>query len=332
MNLFTQPKVEQIALFQQKSFLYKNTVVNFSDALPTANLFLGLSHYLAKIYDQVVVPEPELRASYTEDHTSRWPPAFRNLLWFDPQLKGKLWPDQNYYLKESQWLISRHSSKNEHFSFAAKGGGHNDEPHNHNDLGHFILQRDEEVFFKDLGSGEYNDAYFGKERYSFLCNGSHGHSVPIINGKHQQVGPNFYAIVKQADLTEKRIDYSLDLTNAYAIPTTMKQFLRTFTWEMTGVPTLSLTDEYTFTDQPTSIVERFMTPILTIEESDEGIILQGKEKLLIQYNREQLAVKRQSYEFINHFGKKETVLALAFYVNDPQPTCTLTFTFQFFHS
>ena len=152
IDLFQSEKVHQIALFQQKIFLNKNWLANFSDALPNSNIFFGLSHYLSKIYSDFELPEPGIRAKYMEDHCSRWAPAIRNLLWFKDESDGKPWKSTSYYLKESAWLVSRHHSVDRHYAFAAKGG-HNAEPHNHNDIGHFILLADDELFLQDLGSG-----------------------------------------------------------------------------------------------------------------------------------------------------------------------------------
>src|SRR5699024_10794310 len=72
INLFDDQKVKQIALFQQKVFLHRHMVVNFSDAQPTSSIFLGLSHYLSDIYSEFEIPELDLRAHYAADHTSRW--------------------------------------------------------------------------------------------------------------------------------------------------------------------------------------------------------------------------------------------------------------------
>ena len=82
IDLFQSEKVHQIALFQQKIFLHKNNVANFSDALPAMNINLGLSHYLSEIYPDFELPEIELRAPFTADHCSRWAPVFRQLYWF----------------------------------------------------------------------------------------------------------------------------------------------------------------------------------------------------------------------------------------------------------
>ncbi|UUZ96713.1 hypothetical protein LJK87_22045 [Paenibacillus sp. P25] len=161
INLFSDEKVHRIALFQQKCFMTGTAVVNFSDSLPEARIHMGLTHYLSRIYPDVVLPDFALRTSYTDDHCNRWATALRNLLWFQPEKAagGRPWGPATYYLEDAQWLISRHMTESGAYCFAAKGG-HNAEPHNHNDVGHFILHAEGDTFLADLGMRNVYEALF----------------------------------------------------------------------------------------------------------------------------------------------------------------------------
>jgi hypothetical protein len=322
IDLFHSEKVHQIALFQQKCFIHKNQVVNFSDSNQQATVFLGISHYLKKIFQDIEVPEKGLRAPYTEDHCSRWAPAFRNLLWFNEQVEGKPWHDKTYFLSDSQWFISR----NDPYVFACKGG-HNDEPHNHNDIGHFILQKNGETFFKDLGSGLYSDAYFGEDRYTIFCNGSQGHSVPIINKQFQAEGVSHNATITDV-VIEQDIDIlEMNMANAYNIAS-LETLTRRFTLLKNKKPELILTDTFQFSENPESIVERFITPVLQITEDQEGVILEGNQKVKLKFNRNQLNLVISEQEFLNHFGEREDLFTLDFSVKKPENTCFVEFVFQ----
>ncbi|TCN27242.1 heparinase II/III family protein [Mesobacillus foraminis] len=327
LDLFQTSKVREIAFFEQKSFLFGNQVVNFSDAVPTAEVFLGLSHYLSRVYPDFEVPEKSLGASYTADHCSRWAPAIRNLIWFDEAKEGKEWKPATFFSEDSQWFISRHRSEQGQFSFAAKGG-HNDEPHNHNDIGHFILQGNGRVFLKDLGSGLYNNDYFGDRRYSFLCNGSQGHSVPLINGLTQREGGGCRASIKNAAEEGKVEVFEIDIAKAYELEE-LQTLIRKFTWTKKSLPTLVLEDYYSFKKGPSSIVERLITPILTVLEVEEGIILEGKERLRILFDRNQLIFEAQRLSFMNHFGENEELMALDFQVRNPGKEIWTKFVFEF---
>ncbi|MEH7116758.1 heparinase II/III family protein [Neobacillus vireti] len=327
LDLFDSEKVHQIALFQQRCFLSRNLVVNFSDAQPTASVFLGLSHYLSKIYPDFHVPEQDLRAKYTVDHCSRWAPAIRNLLWFDETISPAPWKSGTFHSEESAWFISRHQSEFGDFSFAAKGG-HNDEPHNHNDIGHFILQGNNEVFLKDLGAGLYTKDYFNDKRYTYLCNGSQGHSVPIINNQFQKDGPDRFARIRNASLEEEVDNFELDIANAYEVDG-LQRLSRKFTWIKRNKPKLILEDFYTFTKQPDSIIERFIIPSLSITKDSKGVVLEGKHRLRILYDKEKLRLAERILEFENHFGKTENNMALDFIVMNPEKECSVKLVFQF---
>ncbi|WP_243459259.1 heparinase II/III domain-containing protein [Metabacillus bambusae] len=322
IDLFHSEKVHQIALFQQKCFIHKNQVVNFSDSNQQATVFLGLSHYLKKIYQDIEVPEKGLRAPYTEDHCSRWAPAFRNLLWFNEQVEGKPWHDKTYFLSDSQWFISR----NDPYVFACKGG-HNDEPHNHNDIGHFILQKNGETFFKDLGSGLYSDAYFSEDRYTIFCNGSQGHSVPIINNQFQAEGVSHNATITDVSIEQDIDTLEMNIANAYNIAS-LETLSRRFTWIKNKKPELILTDTFQFSENPESIVERFITPVLQITEDQEGVILEGNQKVKLKFDRNQLNLVIGEKEFLNHFGETEELFILDFTVKKPENTCCVELVFQ----
>ncbi|MEH7093736.1 heparinase II/III family protein [Neobacillus vireti] len=327
LNLFDSEKVHQIALFQQRCFLNENLVVNFSDSLPTASVFLGLSHYLSKIYHDFEVPEQELRAKYSDDHCSRWAPAIRNLLWFDETASSKPWKSGTIYSKDSAWFVSRYQSGSSSFSFAAKGG-HNDEPHNHNDIGHFILQGNNEVFFKDLGSGLYTKDYFNDKRYSYLCNSSRGHSVPIINHQFQKEGPRQFANIRNVSLGEDVEIFELDMENAYQVES-LQKLSRKFTWVKLNQPKLIMEDFYSFTEQPVSIIERLIIPALTITKDEKGVILEGQQRLRILFDKTKLRLVVRILEFENHFGETEKPIALDFNVINPEKECSVQLYFQF---
>lgn len=327
LDLFSREKVRQIALFQQRCFLTENKVVNFSDANPTASVFLGLSHYLSKVYDDFEIPERKLRAKFTADHCGRWAPAIRNLIWFDETLPDQPWGNGSNYFKDSQWFISRYQTNTGNFSFAAKGGDNN-EPHNHNDIGHFILQGNNEVFFKDLGSGLYNKDYFSEKRYTFLCNGSQGHSVPVINHQFQDEGSSRHARILRADIGNEVEIFELDIAKAYELET-LQGLTRKFTWVKKDLPKLIMEDSYFFTKQPVSIMERLIIPSLTITEKEDEVNLEGEQRLRILYDSSLLYLEVKRLNFINHFGIMEENFALDFTVLNPVKECNVQLIFQF---
>ncbi|MFB5265245.1 hypothetical protein ACE41H_00375 [Paenibacillus enshidis] len=314
INLFEHPKVRQIALFQQKCYLYGNSTVNFSDSLGRVPVQIGLTHYLSRLYPEMELPPASIRALYTDDHCSRWAPAFRNIVWFDSEKRDSCWLDTDYDLPDAEWMISRYSTEYGSFGFAAKGGS-NDEPHNHNDIGGFILHTDGIALVAELGPGEYTAAYFGEERYSYDCNGSQGHSVPIVDGCYQQSGPGSRAKVLEAVNHDREVRFRLDITAAYAAPR-LSSLVRELVWRKSGLPSLKLTDEFNFTSVPGSVVERIVTmhPPVILEEEGVGerklsgsLLLResdSRHAARVIYDPEQVKAIVTERVYRNHFGKE----------------------------
>lgn len=339
LNLFEQDKVKQIALFQQKCFTGGNTVVNFSDSMSESGIFMGLSCYLHSEYEEVVVPDASLRASYTADHCGRWAPAIRNLFWVKeeglPVGEGKpIWPAESYYLPDVQWFISRHiSAAGGSYSFAAKGG-HNDEPHNHNDVGHFLVHADGQAYLADLGSGMYTAQYFGPERYELWCNGSQGHSVPIIGEQHQHSGKQFRASVKEAFAGEHYDQFVLDMGAAYENQN-LGKLERRLHWSKEGLPALTLTDTIVFTEEGVhaveqTVVERFITYLAPDRIQEGQIVLRGKRQLSILYDALAWDPVITARTDIDHFGRERSWYTLDFKnVNRDKKHIDAHFIFQF---
>ncbi|MGG6312980.1 hypothetical protein [Paenibacillus macerans] len=338
LDWFAEDRVRRIAEFQQKSYLGGDLAASFSDTVPRSRVHLGLSHYLARRYANVEAPPTSLRADYRADHCSRWAPAFRNLIWRSESWAERRepvreWRAAGYYLPDAQWLISRHRSRAVMFGFAAKGG-HNAEPHNHNDLGQFIVAAGGEAFVADLGSGEYTADYFGAGRYGYDCNGSQGHAVPIVNGRHQAAGEEHRAVVLEAVTGEARDALRLDLTRAYDRRAGLETFTRSLDWSITELPSLELTDVFRFAEPPESLTERIITLIPPQLGPHGEIWLNGQGggagcRLRVAYDALKLEPAVQPRMFTNHYGVPERWYALDFLVKRPERSERVRLKFEF---
>ncbi|WP_027093804.1 heparinase II/III family protein [Cohnella thermotolerans] len=329
IDLFRSEKVRTIAAFQQKAYLDGDRTVNFSDSVPQARVHIGLAHYLRSVYgEEVELPPLTLRAAYTDDPCSRWAPALRNLLWFDPRKGGEDWRASDYYLPDAQWLVSRHTTGSGRFGFAAKGGN-NGEPHNHNDIGQFILLADGETFAADLGSGEYTQAYFGEGRYAYGCNGSQGHSVPIVDGRLQSEGAESAAVVLEASIGDGEDRLKLEMASAYRL-SHLKSLVRSFVWRKTALPSLELTDEFRFERKPDGIVERIVTRIRPVLAEGEVLLRgTGGRSLAIRYDGANLTPRVESRSYRDHFGRDARWYAIDFTLAGTDLFQTVRLQFQF---
>jgi len=250
------PKLERIARFPAHVTLAPGRVVNFSDSFESASARAGLATRLA---ERLGVPIPPVTMpSFHSDRFYRWTVHLRELTWVGAEpSKGDLAPACTFF-PDVQWVVDRFSVDGTALAFAAKGG-HNDEPHNHNDLGHFILFVGDESLLADLGAGRYTRDYFWGDRYAHLHPSSRGHSVPVINGGEQHASRRCAARVLSFEERGDGLTFALNLTGAYE-ESGLTRFTRRFdlTREPNGLR-LYLTDDFALEGAEGLVEEAFVS-------------------------------------------------------------------------
>ena len=244
-DLFAYPKIHEIALFPQRMSLSEHCVASFSDGDKTRSLSPAVNARLRARYSDMAI----CRAGIGTKQISKPAWRLRDFLWCDPETEATPLPDAVTFYRDKQWLIFRKAP----FAFAALFG-HNGVSHNHNDIGSFLLAYDEKEGPTDLGSGEYTRQYFGPERFSILCNGSQGHSVPIIGGNFQKDGRQYKAADISFEKCNGEVRFAGDIAGAYGLDTLAalkREFLLTDA-------TLTITDTFSFTGGAPSVTERFV--------------------------------------------------------------------------
>ncbi len=246
INLLADERARGAAAFQSASYLDSRTALSFADGSSSERYRRGLSAYLARRFPEASLPARELAAGFSHDYYGRWALAFRDLVWTRPEPPSVKKAEPAWF-PEAQWLIHPAAAPS-CLAFAAKGG-HNGEPHNHNDLGSFELVLDGVELLADLGCGEYTKAYFSEERYSIFCNSSFGHSVPIVNGRGQSEGADHAAKVISFSAEGGRAALTLEIAGAYDCPG-LESLLRRF--EFDGRRKLAITDSFRFSAEDTA--------------------------------------------------------------------------------
>lgn len=154
--------------------------------------------------------------------------------------------------------------------FAAIKGGHNDESHNHNDIGSFMVYADGEPEVIDMGNKVYTAATFGPNRYQLNNTRSKNHNVPLIGSTEQRAGRVYAAKNVMADQNGVR----LDIADAYPAEAKVDSLIRTFS-NADGKVTLSDTVKLT---EPQTVTWTFMLRNEPVVK--QGEIHFGKLKLL----------------------------------------------------
>ncbi len=246
IDYFVRPKVRAIATYIQKMFLSGRTSVSFADSGTSLSYHLGLVHYLKSVYpDDVAVYDRSL--SYNYDGCARFCLHLRSVLWYREEYDTAALPNDScaFFAEGAQWYIKKTPA----YGFAAKGG-HNKEPHNHNDVGSFIFAKNGVQILADPGTGKYCKDYFRDKRYTFFHTRTLGHSLPTFGGAEQKEGGEFAARNTLVDGG----DFVLDIAPAYGIAE-LSSLERRFSFTETGV---TVTDRFDYSGDG-AIVERVVS-------------------------------------------------------------------------
>ena len=180
--------------------------------------------------------------------------AIRNFLAYEPYEDSTTVNKLSYY-KNFGCVISR----NDTYSIGIKAG-HNQEEHNHNDVGSFAIVADNKQLLCDLGAPLYTMHSLRIENYDKVIErSSFGHNVPIINGTPQRFGREYCGDM-QVDGNVITIDF------AKAYPVEMDKLTRK---TVLGDTEILLSDEF---DEKVSWQERFVT-------ETEPVVIDGGIKI-----------------------------------------------------
>lgn len=119
------------------------------------------------------------------------------------------------WLPDLQLMTARDQAGTTEGLYVTAKGGHNDESHNHNDVGSFIAYLDGLPLIIDVGPEFYTAKTFSPQRYEIWTMRSSWHNVPLINGVEQAPGRSFAATKVDYQATPESALMSLHLTSAY---------------------------------------------------------------------------------------------------------------------
>lgn len=186
------------------------------------------------------------------------------------------------------------------FFFAAKGG-YNDESHNHNDIGTFILYHEGQPLLVDIGVETYSSKTFSPKRYEIWTMQSDYHNVPVINGFSQAYGKKYKPSEVAFHNSNSKIQMSLNLAGAYPEEALCSFWKRTYTLKRTLQPQLIINEEYSLKEIKGKSEEHFLTTQLPKVEKDGEIKLKekGRKSIYLIYPPDTFEVKTEELPLID---------------------------------
>lgn len=173
------------------------------------------------------------------------------------------------------------------FNFAAKGG-YNDESHNHNDAGTFILYYNGKPCIIDIGRETYTAKTFGPNRYDLWNIQSQYHNLPRINGHDQAFGKQYRARNTKFNANSKKAVFSADLAGAYPVEAAVKYWNRTYT--LNRDRNFLIEDHFELTEILNGSTSLNLISYCHVTKVKDGVLeLAGDDfKLILQYDSKML--------------------------------------------
>jgi hypothetical protein len=299
INVYDDPLIQNIGQFITRVHIHDHYFVNFADAAalvkPSPFLvyrygkrigdadMMGMAAYFAKNQSKV-----------GSDSIARLIPAL--LLGSELSAVKPYQPlPLETWLPDIQVMTARDRAGSKQGFYVAAKGGHNDESHNHNDVGHYIVFVDGEPVIIDAGVEAYTGKTFSAERYTIWTMQSAYHSLPTIDGIMQSPGFDFSAKDAAFESDKDKATFSIDIADAYPKKANLKTWRRTVTLERGRE--IRIEDHYALTQTPNKITMSLLTPC-SVETSSGQIALKKRQlndersagEATIHYDADQMTV------------------------------------------
>ena len=279
VDLLEDAKVKQAAAFGSKIEIINGVYPAFADcsvrAEPSSRLMYFISRRLGmglRRWEQI---DPVTAGSLYQSMMYSFPNSASRSLPAESASQG---PGIRSWFDQAGILICRPARSSSSNLAVALKGGHNNEHHNHNDVGSFVVVLGDRPLLLDPGGEVYTARTFSSRRYESKVLNSFGHPVPLVAGKLQRTGRQAIGRVVRDDFTEDTDTLVLDIASAYDVPE-LKTLQRTFVYSRRDSGFLTVTDEVVFS-KPCD----FGTALITFDQwqklSASSLVIRDQDKAL----------------------------------------------------
>ena len=263
IDVFHEPLIRKYSDFFGKMFISEKYVVNFNDCLPICRCEVARAYSYGKEADNPVLCNIAHKVFVGRDHeeTKAQFSLTGTILAFSLADEIKNYDTnvefEDYsYLDRIQILTAWQDRKNATGLFLATKGGHNDESHNHNDIGTVTVYANGTPLLIDPGKGTYTKDNFTGNRYKIWYHTSSWHNLPEINGVMEHEGKDFYA--KNAKVQkDETITFDLDLEHAWPSTSGLESYHRNTMFDK-NKGEITVTDSFEFINETNEIVENLI--------------------------------------------------------------------------
>jgi hypothetical protein len=288
-NIYNHPLIKNIGSYIYKVHIANDYYINFADASAKMNIDPAVVYgYGERIANDTLMElgASAFRDQFSEDYDNDASVYRPLMILFNLQhlqkFSSQARPNYVYWLPETQVLTARSNTKNSDGLFLGAQGGDNNESHNHNDVGNFIVYYDGKPALIDVGVETYSAKTFSNKRYDIWTMQSAYHNCPTINGMMQSAGREFAA--KNVNFTSTRggAILSMNLENAYPREAGIKSWKRS--WNFVRNNSITLMDEFSLSKAEGETFFTLMSALPVEDQSGKLVVLGDGFRLNIAYD------------------------------------------------
>jgi len=280
VDLLEDVKVKQAAAFGSRIEIINGVYPAFADCSVRAEPSSRLMYFISRRLGM------GLRNWEQIDPVSAGGSLYQGMMYSFPNSASQRLPAQNTsegpgirsWFDNAGILICRPARSLASSLAVALKGGHNNEHHNHNDVGSFVVVLGDKPLLLDPGGEVYTARTFSGRRYESKVLNSFGHPVPLVAGKLQRTGRQAKGQVVSHEFSKNVDTLLLDISSAYDVPE-LEKLQRKFDYSRHDSGSLKVTDEVVFS-KPCD----FGTALITFDKwqqlSDSSLVIRDQDKAL----------------------------------------------------
>ena len=196
-NLFDEPLIKSMGEFIFKAYIGDGYYLNFADAVSKTNHSPMLIYRYGKAVGSSTMMQMGAYLANKNAVEKTMPEAYSLLrklpeLFYSKELLMATSAEpliSGAWLPDIQVMVSRDQEASKKGFYIAAKAGHNQESHNHNDVGSFMIFYNGKPVLIDVGAGTYTKDY-GK---SWVISSAYHNMLPIVNGEVQLTGRKYAA-------------------------------------------------------------------------------------------------------------------------------------------
>jgi hypothetical protein len=303
INVYEEPLIKEIGRYLYRSYIDEEYFINFADGGAKVKIFADLVYrYGRRIGDNELMALGSSafhlqRKKGRENHLNSLYRQLPELFNFEEITAASPEPPfvRDSWLKDIQVMAARQREGTSKGLYLAAKGGHNDESHNHNDIGQFIVYADGRPFLIDAGVETYTRETFGPNRYDIWTMQSAYHNLPTINGVQQKPGNDYKATQVEYKADEVQVKLSLNIASAFPTEAGIDAWKRRFEFNRSDHPYIEITDEFQLEQDSENITLSLMMPFEPqIDRSGSILIRNADAKAVkVEYDADHLVASSE---------------------------------------